>query len=163
MAERKGVAEELASAALRSAWGFRIELTALAVLGGAWAALRLAADVGGLLASVAVAVPAAGLVAWPAFRRFAWRQLRVASIRRRFTAGMTAAGFDPDVEGTPVVLRVAETAAGYALWVRVPPGLVGGAIGEGGRDRRGGDGGRRPAGDPGPGQRGALYRCRGPT
>ena len=122
MAERKGVAEDLGSAALRSAWGFRIELASLAVLGGAWAALRLAAGVGALLASVAVAVPVAGLVAWPVFRRFAWRQLRAANIRRRFAAGMTAAGFDPDVEGIPAVLRVTETAAGYALWVRVPRG-----------------------------------------
>ena len=120
MAERKGVAEDLASAALRSAWGFRIELATLAVLAAAWAGVRLV--VGPVLASVAVAVPVAGLVAWPAFRRFAWRQLRAASIRRRFTAGMTAAGFDPDVEGTPAVLRVTETAAGYALWVRVPRG-----------------------------------------
>lgn len=120
MAERKGVAEDLASAALRSAWGFRIELATLAVLAAAWTGVRLV--VGPVLASVAVAVPVAGLVAWPAFRRFAWRQLRAASIRRRFTAGMTAAGFDPDVEGTPAVLRVTETAAGYALWVRVPRG-----------------------------------------
>ena len=120
MAERKGVAEELASAALRSTWGFRIELAALAVLAAAWAGVRLA--VGPVLASVAVAVPVAGLVAWPTFRRFAWRQLRAASIRRRFTAGMTAAGFDADRDGTPAVLRVTETAAGYALWVRVPRG-----------------------------------------
>jgi DNA segregation ATPase FtsK/SpoIIIE-like protein len=122
MAERRGVAEELASAALRSAWGFRIEFATLAVLGGAWAVLRLVVGVGPVLTAVAVAVPVAGLVAWPGFRRFAWRQLRIASIRRRFAAGMAAAGFDPDVEGTPVVLRVTETAAGYALWVRVPRG-----------------------------------------
>jgi hypothetical protein len=122
MAERKGMAEELASVALRSAWGFRIELAALAVVGAAWVALHLAVGVGPVLTAVAVAVPVAGLVAWPGFRRFAWRQLRIASIRRRFAAGMAAAGFDPDVEGTPVVLRVTETAAGYALWVRVPRG-----------------------------------------
>ncbi len=120
MTECKGVAEDLASAALRSAWGFRIELTTLVVLAAAWTGVRLV--VGPVLASVAVAVPVAGLVAWPTFRRFAWRQLRAASIRRRFTAGMTAAGFDPDVEGTPSVLRVTETAAGYALWLRVPRG-----------------------------------------
>ena len=120
MAERKGVAEDLASAALRSAWGFRIELAALAVLAAAWTGVRLV--VGPVLASVAVAVPVAGLVAWPTFRHWAWRQLRVASIRRRVTAGMTAAGFDPDRDGTPTVLRVTETAAGYALWVRVPRG-----------------------------------------
>jgi hypothetical protein len=120
VAERKGVAEDLASAALRSAWGFRIELAALAVLAAAWAGVRLAG--GPVVASVAVAVPVAGLVAWPTFRHWAWRQLRAASIRRRFAAGMTAAGFDPDRDGTPAVLRVTETAAGYALWVRVPRG-----------------------------------------
>ncbi|MHB1533410.1 MAG: FtsK/SpoIIIE domain-containing protein [Acidimicrobiales bacterium] len=121
MARNEGVAEEVLSAILRLAWGFRSELAVTALLFGAWAGADAA--IGAVLATVVEAIPLAALTVWPAGRRFAWRGLRFAHIRRRFAAGVRAAGFDRDGQSTPGVLRVTETAAGYALWVRLPRGF----------------------------------------
>lgn len=120
MARGEGVAEELTSAALRLAWGLRLELALAAVLAATWGAIDTA--IGPVWAAVALGVALAGLMAWPAARRLTWRQLRFAAVRRRFAAGVRAAGFHLDQLGSPTVLRVTDTAAGYALWVRLPRG-----------------------------------------
>ncbi len=120
MARREGVAEGLVSAALRLAWGFRIELAAVSVLIAGWAVTD--ATIGPVLAYVVACIPVAGLIAWPASRHLVWRQLRFASVRRRFATAARFAGFDRVGHATPAVLRVIETAAGYALWVRLPRG-----------------------------------------
>jgi len=121
MARHEGVAEELASATLRLAWGFRLELAVTIAMTTAWAAIDV--NTSPVLASLAVAVPVAAVIAWPAARRLAWRQMRFASLRRQFASGVRAAGFDRDGQSTPAVLRVTQTAAGYALWVRLPRGF----------------------------------------
>src|SRR5581483_1150788 len=120
MARTEGVADEVMSATLRLLWGFRIELAVLITVGGGWGLGERA--VGPILPSVLVGLTVVGLVAWGRSRRFAWKQLRFASVRRRFASGLRAAGFDKDRERTPMVLRTEQTAAGYALWVQMPPG-----------------------------------------
>src|SRR2546427_13070494 len=69
-----------------------------------------------ILPSLLLGLTVVGLVAGGRSRRFAWKQLRFASVRRRFASGLRAAGFDKDRERTPMVLRTEQTAAGYALW-----------------------------------------------
>lgn len=109
------------SAALRLSWGFRLELGAICVLAAGWAYGDR--NLRALGASLAVGVPVLALVAWPACRRLAWRQLRYASIRRRFVRAIRTTTFDRVKAGrAPVVVRVRETPAGYNLTVKVPPG-----------------------------------------
>lgn len=114
------MAEGLGSAILRLAWGFRLELAVSAFFVAAWAGADRA--IGQIGASWVTGFPVAGLAVWPRSRRFLWRQLRFAHTRRRFTAGARAAGFDREGQRTPSVLRMTETAGGYALWVRLPRG-----------------------------------------
>ena len=109
------------SATLRLLWGLRLELIVLAGLGGAWAGL--ASMAGPVPASCVVGSLVLGWALWPRSRRAAWKQLRFASVRRRFASGLRAAGFDRDGERMiPWILRTEETSAGYALWVRLPRG-----------------------------------------
>jgi hypothetical protein len=120
MARTEGVADEFMSATLRLVWGFRMELTVLVILGGGW--VLAAQTVGRVLPSVVVGLLVADAIVWPRSRRFIWRHLRFASVRRRFASGLRAAGFDRERERVPVTLRTEQTWAGYALWVRLPPG-----------------------------------------
>lgn len=121
MASSEGAVETLLSAASRAAWGFRLELATLAALTGAWFyATRATGVVVGLLLTAA---PVFVVVAWPAARRLMWRQLRYASVRRRFASAVRTTGFDRLKMGrTPQVVKVSETPAGYRLQVRLPAG-----------------------------------------
>lgn len=114
------MADTVLSATLRLLWGFRMELTILITLGGAWGLGYRA--VGPILPSLLLSLAVVASVLSGRFRRFVWKQLRYASVRRRFASGLRAAGFDRERERTPMVLRIEQTAAGYALWVRMPPG-----------------------------------------
>jgi hypothetical protein len=117
------VADVFVSATLRLLWGLRLELIVLAGLGAAWAGL--ASMAGPVPASFVVVALVLGSVLWPRSRRAAWKQLRFASVRRRFASGLRAAGFDRDGERMlPWILRTEETSAGYALWVRLPRGTT---------------------------------------
>jgi hypothetical protein len=121
VARSEGAVETLLSAASRTAWGFRLELASIALVGAAW--LYSTRAIGLVAGSLVTAVPVVAVVAWPAFRRFAWRQLRYASVRRRFCAAIRTTGFDRLKMGrTPPVLKVSETPAGYRLQVRLPAG-----------------------------------------
>ena len=121
MARTEGVADVFVSATLRLLWGLRLELVALTGISGAWAGLASVADP--ILASLVVGSLALGSVLWPTSRRAAWKQLRFASVRRRFASGLRAGGFDRDGERMiPWILRTEETSAGYALWVRLARG-----------------------------------------
>lgn len=118
MAEREGAVETLISAASRAAWGFRLELATIAA---AW--FYATRTIGVALGSVIIAVPVVVVIVWPRARRSAWRQLRYASVRRRFTAAMRTTTFDRLKMGRiPQVVKVAETPAGYELLVRLPAG-----------------------------------------
>ena len=121
MPRSEGAAELIISAALRLVWGFRLELVTLIGLWAAWSAAINA--VGIIFGSVGIAVLVAGLLAWPAGRRWIWRQARFARVRRRFTAALRTSTFDhKGTHRTPTILRVKATPAGYSLQVRVPPG-----------------------------------------
>ena len=113
----QGVAEALISAALRLLWAFRAEVAVAAVLVTAWT--YGAGQLGAAFASALVAAPVVAVLAWGRSRRAMWRQARQASIRRRFATGARLAGFDGERLHPPSVLRVAETAAGYGLLVRL--------------------------------------------
>lgn len=121
MARSEGAADAIVLAALRLVWGFRLELTTFAGLGVAWSfAVRATGTVTG---SLAVGLPVAALIIWSPGRRFLWRHARFARVRRRFASAVRASGFDRSgTDRVPTVLRTTETAAGYALWLRVPPG-----------------------------------------
>ncbi|MDA8043690.1 MAG: FtsK/SpoIIIE domain-containing protein [Actinomycetota bacterium] len=121
MASREGVVETLLSATLGLAWSFRIELTAIAAVASASAAaVRYLGPVAG---SLAVAVPLAAVAAWPTGRRWTWRKLRHASLRRRYLAAVRVAGFDRlKLDRAPSVIKVRDTPAGYSLQVRLPAG-----------------------------------------
>lgn len=109
------------SAASRAAWAFRLELATAAALTAVW--LCATRTVGMLPGSLLAAVPVAVTVVWPQARRFAWRQLRYASLRRRFTTAVRTTGFDRLKMGrTPQVIKVRDTPAGYRLQVRLPAG-----------------------------------------
>lgn len=116
-----GAVETVLSAALRLAWGFRLELAVMAVLSAAW--LYATRTLGPILGSVAVAVPLVVVLVLPASRWWLWRQVRYANLRRRFTAAVRASSFDRARMGrVPQVLRVADTPAGYTMMVRLPAG-----------------------------------------
>ena len=109
------------SAALRLAWGFRLELATATSLAAAW--LFSDQALGPIGASIAVGLPVIAVIVWPTGRRWVWRQLRYASIRRRFAAAIRTTTFDrKKMDRTPAVLKVRQTPAGYSLRVRVPPG-----------------------------------------
>jgi hypothetical protein len=115
------VVETIISATLRLAWGFRLELRTLAALGIVWSFSTNA--IGTVDGSLATGAPVAGLVIWPAGRRWLWRQARFARVRRRFASAVRTSAFDRSgTHRTPAVLRVRETPAGYVLPVRVPAG-----------------------------------------
>ena len=121
MANREGAVETLLSAASRSAWGFRLELAIVAALAACW--LYSTHSIGVVAGSLVTTVPVIAVVAWPTARRWAWRHLRYASVRRRFSAAIRTTAFDRLKMGrTPQVLKVRETPAGYRLQVRLPAG-----------------------------------------
>jgi hypothetical protein len=121
VARSEGAVETLLSAASHTAWGFRLELASIAMVGAAW--LYSTRAIGLVAGSLLTAVPVVAVVAWPASRRLAWRQLRYASVRRRFAAAIRTTGFDRLKMGrTPQVVKVSETPAGYRLQVRLPAG-----------------------------------------
>ena len=121
MAESEGAVETLLSAASRAAWGFRLELATIATLAAGW--LYVTRTIGIVLGSVITAAPVVAIIVWPGARRFAWRQLRYASVRRRFAAAIRTTTFDRLKMGrTPQVVKVRETPAGYELQVRLPAG-----------------------------------------
>jgi hypothetical protein len=121
VASREGVVETLLSATLGLAWSFRVELALVAALASASAAaVRYLGPVAGPLA---VAVPLGAVAAWPTSRRWTWRKLRHASIRRRYLAAVRVAGFDRlKLNRAPSVIKVRDTPAGYSLQVRLPAG-----------------------------------------
>jgi hypothetical protein len=106
----------LAGAAV-GVWGWRLELAVLAAL---VAAQRLIAGrVGELAAAVIVAgLSGAALGAGP-LRRFAWRSLRRAWVRRAWRRAVTDVGLALDALRAPRVLQVRRIAAGDVLRVRV--------------------------------------------
>ena len=111
----------MVSAILRLAWGFRLELSMLATIGAAWSLATRAT--GTTAGSLAVGLPLTALVTWPVGRRWLWRHVRFAHVRRRFASAVRTSTFDRShTGGTPTVLRVRETSAGYMLRVRVPGG-----------------------------------------
>jgi phosphoglycolate phosphatase-like HAD superfamily hydrolase len=117
----EGAVETLLSAASRAAWGFRLELAILAAVAAAWVYAIRAVGLG--VGSVIIALPVVVVILWPVARRFAWRQLRYASVRRRFTAAIRTTGFDRLKMGrAPQVVKVRESPAGYTLVVRLPAG-----------------------------------------
>ncbi len=121
MARSEGVAEALLSATLSLAWGFRLEIVALAMAAAAW--LYADQSLGSAGASLIVGSAVVGASLWPPARRLAWRQLRYASVRRRFVAAIRTTTFDRTRMGRiPQVIRVRETSAGYSLIVRLPAG-----------------------------------------
>lgn len=122
MARPEGAVETLCSAALRATWGVRAEL---AVAGGLWVMWHLATKALGPLAGKLVMATAIGVVvAVPWSRRWLWRTLRFARVRRRFKAAVRLARMDKAAGRVPRVVRVRDSAAGYVLSVRVPPGLA---------------------------------------
>ena len=117
----EGAVETLLSAASRTAWGFRLELATIVSFAAGW--LYATRTVGIVAGSILTAVPVVTALVWPRFRRSVWRQLRYASIRRRFGAALRTTSFDRLKMGrTPQVIKVRDTPAGYGLQVRLPAG-----------------------------------------
>jgi len=121
VARTEGTIEAIVSAVGRLAWGFRLELATAGVIVGVWACTTRA--LGRLGGSLAVGFALAVLVFIPMSRRFMWRVLRCAHVRRRFASAVRVTGFDrTKMNRTPRVCRVRETASGFRLTVQVPPG-----------------------------------------
>ncbi|MGH9122727.1 MAG: hypothetical protein ACRDYC_12440, partial [Acidimicrobiales bacterium] len=108
-------------AAFRVLWGFRVELLVIGAVVGGWFYANRA--LGPISASLAVGVPIVVLVALPASRHWAWRQLRFAGVQRRFASAVRTSRFDgAKLDRAPSVLKIRQTPAGFSMQVRVPPG-----------------------------------------
>jgi hypothetical protein len=120
VARSERAAGAIVSAALRLAWGFRLELTISAMLAEGWSMGDR--RVGPVYTAIAFGLFLSMVAAWPTARRWVWRQARFARVKRRFASAVRAAGFDRDRNRVPVVLRSHDTTAGYRLRVLLPRG-----------------------------------------
>jgi FtsK/SpoIIIE family len=98
-------------------WGFRLELALLAVVGGAYASLFLAAHLTAVAAGAIVVAAAIGLLSVGAVRRALVRGLYVSQVRRRWRLAWMHCGLAPVGAG-----RVERVAAGERIAVRVSRG-----------------------------------------
>jgi hypothetical protein len=121
VAKTEGTVEAIVTAIVRLIWGLRLELATAGAIAGVWACSTRA--LGRLGGSLGVGLGFVALIAVPATRRFWWRQLRCAHVRRRFASAVRVTRFDrTKADRTPHVFRVRETASGFRLTVQVPAG-----------------------------------------
>jgi DNA translocase FtsK/SpoIIIE-like protein len=98
-------------------WGFRLELVLLAVAGGAYAGLFLAAHLTAVAAGAIVLAAAIGLLSVGAVRRALVRGLHAAQVRRRWRLAWMHCGLAPVRAG-----RVERMRTGERIAVRVSRG-----------------------------------------
>ncbi len=118
MGRGEGAAESILLAALRLAWGFRLELAGVIGLWITWQ--ELGQTVGAALADTVFGVMIVLVIALPPARRLVVRTLRRASVRRDWTRAVRSARITPLGGRVPRVLAVREVPAGHRLVVQTP-------------------------------------------
>ncbi|MGH9063683.1 MAG: FtsK/SpoIIIE domain-containing protein [Acidimicrobiales bacterium] len=122
MVRSERAVETLLSAALRLAWGFRVELGLISAVWIGWdlATSKLGPQLGPLFVVGVVVLILA--LSWT--RHGLWRVLRFARVRRRFQGACRIAPLDREGRQVPMVYRIEDTPAGYRLFVRVSRGTA---------------------------------------
>lgn len=105
---------------LRLLWAARVEPALLAPSAGLLAWLTLQVDWTPTDAAVTAGAPWLAVLAWGPSRRWVWRHLRRASVRRNVLAAIRTAGTFTTAQ--PRVLRVRELPGGHTVTIELPRG-----------------------------------------